>query len=304
MFLSSLFREALEASGEQFLKLIDDAMDLLKSEQGRIGTFVFENRLVKLDPTGKALVVGDLHGDLESLKTILKGSEVVAKLQNSQDKTIIFLGDYGDRGSNSAEVYYVLLSLKLAFPKQVILLRGNHEGPKDLIAYPHDLPMQLQYRFPHHWKPIYEKLFQLFDLLYLGVYVKERYLMVHGGVSPKIQSLTDIAVANKNPELFAELLWSDPADSVENVMASQRGVGVVFGEKITRQALKVVNAKILIRGHEASSDGFRLNHSGKVLTLFSRKGDPYFNRFGAYLNLPLQPKFENAWQLEQFICRF
>ncbi len=304
MFLSSLLAESVEVSGSQFLTLLNDAIALLKSEKGRVGNFVVENRLVKLDPVGEALVVGDLHGDLQSLKTILEGSGFVAKLEKSPGSCMVSLGDYVDRGPQSAEVLYVLLSLKLAFPRQIILLRGNHEGPKDLLAYPHDLPMQLQYRFPSDWQTIYERLFQLFDLLYLGVYVEKRFLMVHGGVSTKIRGLNDIANAEGCPELFADLLWSDPDDFVKNTTGSARGVGVVFGEKVSRQVLEAVDAKILIRGHEASPEGFKINHDGKVLTLFSRKGQPYFNRFGAYLSLPLHETFEDARQLVPFVCQF
>jgi diadenosine tetraphosphatase ApaH/serine/threonine PP2A family protein phosphatase len=276
----------------------------LSSEKGRTGSFVVENSLVRLDPTGEALVIGDLHGNLESLKIILENSKFLAKLKKQPDACIVCLGDYVDRGPESAEILYVLLTLKLAFPNQVILLRGNHEGPKSLIAYPHDLPDQLQGRFPRLWQEIYEKMFELFDRLYLGVYVEDRYLMVHGGVSPKIRSLNDLAKTKVDREVFADVLWSDPDQNVTSVTASHRGVGVLFGEKVTKQVLSVIKAKLLIRGHQAYGEGYHLNHDGKVLTLFSRKGWPYFNNSGAYLVMPLQPKFETADELKAFIRQF
>lgn len=304
VYLSSLFKESRTIQSDNFLELLDNAISLLETEKGRIGNFAVEDRLVNLDPSGEALVIGDLHGNLESLKTILEGSGFITKMANQENAYLIFLGDYGDRGAYSAEVYYVILSLKLAYPKQVILLRGNHEGPKDLMAYPHDLPMQFQHRFPSDWKTIYDKMFSLFDLLYNAVYVEERYLMVHGGISPQIRSLEDIAKANEKRSVLEDLLWSDPDDMVQDVAPSIRGAGVVFGKKVTLQVLEMLNAKILIRGHEACAQGFKINHGGKVLTLFSTKGEPYFNEFGGYLTLPLQQKLENSQQLVPCIHQF
>src|SRR5208283_2649289 len=197
-------------------------MSLLRSENGRVGNLTVINRLVKLEPIGEALVIGDLHGDLESLILILQTSRFVEKMEKTKDATLIFLGDYGDRGDKSAEIYYAVLKLKLAFPRQIVLLRGNHEAPKDLLGYPHDLPFHFQNRFGNDWKPAYEKTRALFDYLCNVVWVEDRYLMVHGGVSPQIRSLEDIARAqeNRGEAVLEDLLWSDPDENVEGISSS------------------------------------------------------------------------------------
>jgi diadenosine tetraphosphatase ApaH/serine/threonine PP2A family protein phosphatase len=305
--LSLIVKESKAVQSDGFVKTVENAIDLLRGESGRLGNLAVSERLVKLEPLGEALVIGDLHGDLDSLVKILESSGFTQKMTQRKDATLIFLGDYGDRGAYSAEVYYTVLKLKLAFPEQTVLLRGNHEGPEDLLASPHDLPMQFQFRFKENWRTAYAKTRELFAYLYNAVLVEERCLMVHGGLSPNISSIQDLAHANvthPEQEFLEDLLWSDPNDMVKEVLYSPRGAGKLFGKKVTENALKKLNVKILIRGHEPCEEGFKLNHDGKVLTLFSRKGAPYFNAYGAYLQLPLSEKFESAQQLVPWIHKF
>jgi len=305
--LSSLVEEAKAVQSSDFIEILEQTLDLLRRENGKTGNQMVSGRLVKLQPLGEALVIGDLHGDLESLLTILNTSAFLQKMTSRKDTTMIFLGDYGDRGAHSTEVYHILMRLKLSFPKQVVILRGNHEGPEDLMASPHNLPLSFQSRFGENWKTVYSKTRELFACLYNALMVDERYLMVHGGLSPNIESVQDLANANithpKN-ELLENLLWGDPNDQVKEVLNSPRGVGKLFGKSVTEKVLRKLNVNILIRGHEPCKEGFKLNHDGKVLTLFSRKGSPYFNAYGAYLQLPLSKKFESAKQLFPWIHKF
>jgi protein phosphatase len=300
--LSSVLKESLTVSGDGFVKIVENAIDLLRGENGKIGNLTIAGRLITLESIGEAVVIGDLHGDLKSLSNILRSSGSTQRMAKSEDTALVFLGDYGDRGAHSAEVYYAVLRLKLAFPEQVILMRGNHEGPADLMASPHDLPMQFQRRFEEKGAVAYAKTRELWNYLYNAVLVEERYLMVHGGLPPKLNSTKDLAYPEK--EFLEDLLWSDPEDMVQDAYPSPRGAGQLFGKKVTENILRKLGVKILVRGHEPCSAGFKINHGGQVLTLFSRKGVPYFNEHGAYLYLPLSKKFESAAQLVPFIHKF
>jgi protein phosphatase len=307
MNLSSIIKESKTVPSGGFVKTVENAINLLLGESGKIGNLTITEHLVTLEPAGEALIIGDLHGDLKSLIYILQNSGFTQKLAENKDSTIIFLGDYGDRGPHSVEVYYTVLKLKLAFPEQVVLLRGNHEGPDDLKASPHDLPMQFQDRFKENWKKAYSKIRELFSCLYTALMVKERCLMVHGGLSPNINSVQDLARAHlthPKTEFLEDLLWSDPNDMVKTVLYSPRGAGKLFGRTVTENILNKLCVKVLIRGHEQCKNGFKINHDGKVLTLFSRKGSPYYNAYGAYLEMPLSEKFENARQLVPWIHKF
>ena len=305
--LSQIIKEALEVSCEGFCKIVDETTQLLRMEDGKIGNFEISGRLLKLEPVGEALVVGDLHGDLESLIDILKGSNFIQKMSQEASAVMIFLGDYGDRGDYSAEVYCTVLKIKLLFQEQVILMRGNHEGPEDLLPSPYDLPVQFQTKFGKKWKKAHHKIRELFPYLCNLVLIKERYLMVHGGLPGEAYTIEDLAfahVSHPKRDLLENMLWSDPDETVEETESSPRGAGRLFSEKVTKNALEKLNANIVIRGHEPCEEGFKVNHNGKVLTLFSRKGSPYFNACGAYLSVELSKRIENTEKLIPYIRKF
>ena len=76
-----------------------------------------KERLARLQ---SILVVGDLHGDADSLARTLK-------FFRPDRDVLIFLGDYSDRGENSVEVPERINQLLLKYPANVIALQGNHE---------------------------------------------------------------------------------------------------------------------------------------------------------------------------------
>jgi protein phosphatase len=199
------------------------------------------------------------------------------------------------------------LKLKEMFPEHVILMRGNHEGPPDLLAYPHDLPLQLKNKFGNKGSDAYLKLRELFNHLYTGVLIEDRIVLLHGGAPSQANTVDDIAYAHeKHPREshLEEILWNDPWEGIKGTIASPRGAGRLFGEDVTRKLLKMLNVKVLIRGHESCVDGYKSIHRGTVLTLFSRKGAPYNNKYGAYLHLDISQKVKTPKQLLQGIHKF
>jgi len=305
--LSRITREALGVKCDEFVQLVEKVKRLLANENGEVGNLSVVGRLVKVKPLGEAVVIGDLHGDLESLVQILKKSNFLQRTKQKGGVTLVFLGDYGDRGAQSVEVYYIILKLKLLFPHKVVLMRGNHEGPEDLLASPHDLPTQFRVRFDEKGAAAYLKIRELFEHLYNAVLVDERYLMIHGGLPAQAHTIDDLAFAHmKHPKqsFLEEMLWSDPNEMIRGLHTSPRGAGKLFGEDTTKKVLKNFNVKIFVRGHEPCKNGFKINHGGRVLTLFSRKGPPYFNSCGAYLDVELSERFENAEQLVSYIHKF
>ncbi len=80
-------------------------------------------------PERKLIVLGDIHGDAESLLSILAHSRVLGRIANGEDLYLLALGDYINKGPHSLEALYVLSRLMSDPVNQgrIILLRGNHE---------------------------------------------------------------------------------------------------------------------------------------------------------------------------------
>lgn len=71
---------------------------------------------------GRTFAVGDIHGDLQAVTTLL------AKLPTlDAGDTLVLLGDYIDRGPDSARVVELVRRLPGQTPAKVVALRGNHE---------------------------------------------------------------------------------------------------------------------------------------------------------------------------------
>jgi calcineurin-like phosphoesterase family protein len=77
-------------------------------------------------PEERLLVaVGDLHGRLDLLERLWVQIEAVARVSAARQRTIVFLGDYVDRGLQARELIDRLLQ---GFPGfEAIFLKGNHD---------------------------------------------------------------------------------------------------------------------------------------------------------------------------------
>ena len=69
--------------------------------------------------------IGDIHGRLDLLMDLL--SQIITHA-NGRSCKLVFLGDYIDRGPDSAGVLALVRRFQQHWPESVICLKGNHEA--------------------------------------------------------------------------------------------------------------------------------------------------------------------------------
>jgi predicted phosphodiesterase len=206
------------------LNLIDDVHSTLKCE---LPVSCFD---------GDCLVCGDLHGDFDTL------CEVIDKFFDSNKKGLISLGDYVDKGQNSIQVLLLILFMKQLFPRQVIVLRGNHECPSTK-----KLTSQNEWRRTK----LGRKLISLFIDIPLVCVINQKILCLHGG-------LPDIYLRNLNsksilPETIGhQVVWNDFIIEGENKNLQ----GNPFNEDDFHRFCVMNQVKTIIRGHQYVKEGY------------------------------------------------
>jgi protein phosphatase len=245
--------------------------------------------LVEISEIENLVVVGDLHGDSRTLAAILRAIDHDSFLKNPLNK-LVFLGDYVDRGSDSAGVLGTVCRLKRTSPGSVVLIRGNHEAPSEFPFSSHDLPYELGARFPRQAREIYGRVLALFGQMTLATVVGSSLLLVHGGLPTEPDAPENyrarISVAQENhirDRVMEELLWNDPRTIGSDWERSPRGLGRHFGPAVTERWLAATKTRVVVRGHEPCR-GYRIDHDGKVLTLFS-SAEPYPGFAAAYIKV-------------------
>ena len=230
-----------------------------------------------IDIDGPVTVIGDIHGDSDSMAHALGEAEHLP----------VFAGDIIDRGGDSAGC--IISALRLALAGKAIILRGNHEF--EAMAAHYGFSDELVLRLgASDGEAAFRAFARVFPLLPLAAVVQREFLIVHGGVPPGLTlamlRAVDRRVASSGESpIIDDVLWSDPraADG-----PSDRGIGVFFGADSLACFLERERLTCVIRGHEAV-DGFeislRMHGEPSCITVFSSAGYCGADNAGAVINI-------------------
>mmetsp|Transcript_57664 Transcript_57664/g.122674 ORF Transcript_57664/g.122674 Transcript_57664/m.122674 type:complete len:925 (-) Transcript_57664:394-3168(-) len=245
--------------------------------------------LAREDP--RLVVVGDTHGQLLDVLHIFDTHG-----PPSDSVVYLFNGDIVDRGRNAIEIWLLLIAFKMRFPHSVHVLRGNHEN-EQMIAR----PLKMGGGFAEeclakHSRQILAAFQRVFKLLPLFAVIEREVFVVHGGLFrnravdlirlrtmpqaswrrnyPNPPSKEQMAKGEKwseEEEILFDAQWADPHFGCGSKQSARGRVAVTFGEDVTQRFLQEAGLALCIRSHRVpqSGRGFELEHSGRLLTLFS-----------------------------------
>ena len=243
--------KTVDLKEEELKFLIDKSLPIIREQK----------MLIELE--APLHVCGDIHGQYYDLLRIFDHCGYPG------DYNYLFLVDYVDRGKQSLETISLLLCYKIKYPEKVTLLRGNHESSVTNRIYGFYDECKRRYNV-RIWKSFTE----LFNYLPVAAIIDDKILCMHGGLSPELknlQNITDISRPTDIPDtgLLCDLLWSDPDKDVMEYDENDRGVSVIFGEKIVQEFNKKNDLDLIIRAHQVVDDGYEFFAQRQLITIFS-----------------------------------
>lgn len=243
--------------------------------------FKASENVERIDDFQEIAICGDIHGQFWDLLSIF---EVVNGYPSADQKTYLFNGDIVDRGTCSVEVFLFLCALKVAFPSALYVTRGNHES--ESINRMHGFWEECQTKYDALISTMlpssatssvfYNLSNTVLSSLPLAHLVGGKIFVVHGGLpkGAELLSFKDIASINRHVtvttsgSVMSQLLWSDPQPT-PGYAVSHRGEGVLFGPDVTKAFLEKNCLTHLVRSHVWESEGYKVEHEGRCITIFS-----------------------------------
>ena len=251
---------------DEQIKLVSES-NLLSEEELKylciksMEIFMQESSFLEL--TAPIIICGDIHGQYRDLIRLFDFGGTPEK------KQYLFLGDYVDRGKNSIECISLLLAYKIKFPKNIYLLRGNHES--EMINRTYGFYDECKRRYNLR---IWKIFSDCFNWLPISSIVNSKILCMHGGLSPDLKELKNIKQIVRPTEvpdkgLLCDLLWSDPDADAEDWAPNNRGISVLFNENLVEKAIDELDIDLICRAHQVVESGYEFFAQRQLVTVFS-----------------------------------
>jgi len=246
-------------------------------------------------------IFGDLHGQFRDLLLWLQDFG----FPHTFGPAFVFNGDWVDRGAHQLETVALIFALKLAFPRKIFLVRGNHEF-RDQNVHMGNVGFKAACETrlgQQHGEAVFEAFQAAFDMLPLGCLIAKKILVVHGGLGDGEWTLEYLANVKRpitpcrvTQDLCVyNVLWSDPIpETVEKSFGvhdsprdgHQRMI-LSFGKDVTEAFCTKNNLEMVVRSHQEKLGGcgYEVMHGNRLVRVFSARDYEGHGNDGAALKV-------------------
>lgn len=235
------------------LTTLQQAARWFRVTPGRVGRFT------QLPAAAEVLVAGDLHGNVENFRQLLKNADLATQRSRHLVLQEVVHGPFAypdDGGDKSHQLLDLTAALKCQFPTQVHYLLGNHElaqwqnqriGKGDVDQNQWFI-RGVQTAYKEHADAIYAAYLDLFDAADLALRTANRVFISHSYPQAKYQADFD-PEALQRPELTeSDKKLGGPIHSLV--------WGRDYSQANVEAFLTKVDADLVITGHVPCDDGF------------------------------------------------
>lgn len=242
----------------------DDALKLINKVNNIIAHEVYREKnnhdqpgaVLTIPDKMSAVIVGDLHTQLDNLLTLLSQNNFLSALEKG-DACLIILGDAVhpevegkyDKMESSMVIMDIIFKLKVHFPKNVFYLMGNHDSFSEEIGkrgYPQGLLWEKQLK-KSRGKSYVKEMQKFYDRLPYLAYSKN-FICCHAGPPTSAVNLHALVNIHKHPKLIKDLIS-------RRIQTSNRMSGYNKGDiKKLRRCLDLGDQTPFIVGHTPMDD--------------------------------------------------
>ena len=233
------------------------------------------------------LIVGDTHGDFNSTLRIIK------PFFEGKVDSLLFLGDYVDRGEQSYLNFFFLVCLSILWPDRVLLLRGNHEDLELNLMFGFYKELQKYFPINREFQAVLALINAIYNLMPLVAVTPKHSICMHAGIPKNVPSLQ---IFNEIPkphieyrkivdkklrktlfDAFIQVRWNDPIKTNLNITDEKSYHGHYYYTLAeVQEFLKLNKQERIIKSHEDIRGGYQEVFSELLFHIFST--EPYFGK--------------------------
>ena len=189
----------------------------------------------------------------------------------------LFLGDFVDRGQFSFETILLILIMKILFPTEILIVRGNHEFKEIYSQGLQCFGHELRDLYSNQSEDVSEAFDNCFSYIPLAAIIDDDIICLHGGIGTSLKDadlhLLDSQISRPihsfDNLVVSDILWSDPSEYILNFQPSSRGSGYLFGVNVLDHFLDSCSLHLMIRAHQCVEGGILSLWDDRCLTVFS-----------------------------------